>query len=344
MYLSRRIAASLSVTALLLVGACSDPSLPVSSGSVSSGPAVSSPAVSGPAVSPVVAKVSVVAPYIDIVSGTADVEDIHQETGLTDFTLAFVLADDSGTCTAAWGGVKALDDRAIQAEIDAIAGFGGTVAVSTGGADGDYLEKVCPAEQLAGAYATALDAAGSNHLDVDIEQTVGTGAVIAALSTLQADRGTAITLTVPVDGTETGLPAASVELLRAAEQAGLEVTVNAMTMNFDADGSWGEAMVAAAEAVHADLAAIWTDRGDQRIYAMLGLTPMIGVNDTGPVTSAADARTVLAYAERTGLGFLRFWSVNRDNGDCTAGELSGTCSGIDQRDYAFTRIFAGYQG
>lgn len=326
------------MTTLLLVGACeSGPA-----GSATGPPPGTLPSGPAPSAPPVVADVPAVAPYIDIVSGTADVGEIHDRTGLTDFTLAFVLADDSGTCTASWGGTRALDDRAIQAEIDAIEGFGGTVTVSTGGADGNYLEKVCSADQLAGAYATALDAAGSNHLDVDIEKAISTGTVIAALSTLQADRGTAITLTVPVDGAETGLPEASVALLRAAEQAGLAVTVNAMTMNFDAGGDWGEAMVAAAETVHADLAAVWTDRGDQQIYAMLGLTPMIGVNDTGPVTTAADARTVLAYAERNGLGFLRFWSVNRDNGDCAADELSATCSGIDQGDYAFTRIFADY--
>jgi len=336
MYPLRRTVACLAVTTLLLVGACE-------SGPATSVAAPSGPVTSGPAAPPAVAEVPAVAPYIDIVSGTADVEAIHDSTGLTDFTLAFVLADDSGTCTASWGGTAALDDRSIRAEIDKIEGFGGTVTVSTGGADGSYLEKVCPAGQLAGAYATALDAAGSNHLDVDIEKAISTGTVIAALSALQADRGAAITLTVPVDGVETGLPEASVGLLRAAEQAGLEVTVNAMTMNFDATGDWGKAMVAAAEAVHADLAAVWTDRTDQQIYAMLGLTPMIGVNDTGPVTTAADARTVLAYAERTGLGFLRFWSVNRDNGDCATGKLSSACSGIDQQDYAFTRIFAGYR-
>ena len=339
MYPPIRIVASLSVTTLLLVGACG--SGPAGSVAAPSAPA---PVVSSPAGPADVAEVPAVAPYVDIVSGTADVEDIHSRTGLTDFTLAFVLAADSGACAATWGGTRALDDRAIQAQIDAIAGFGGTVAVSTGGADGAYLEKVCSADQLAGAYATALDAAGSNHLDVDIEKAVSTDTVITALSALQTDRGAAITLTVPVDGVESGLPAASVALLQAAEEADLEVTVNAMTMNFDADGNWGRAMVAAAEAVHADLAAIWTDRSEQQIYAMLGLTPMIGVNDTGPVTTAADARTVLAYAERTGLGFLRFWSVNRDNGDCAAGKLSSTCSGIDQQEYAFTRIFAGYRG
>jgi len=333
------------MTTLLLVGACeSGPAGSVAApAGPSSGPGPSGPGPSGPADVPVVAEVPAVAPYIDIVSGTADVGEIHDSTGLTDFTLAFVLAADSGSCTASWGGTRALDDRSIRAEIDTIKGFGGTVTVSTGGADGSYLEEVCPAGQLAGAYATALDAAGSNHLDVDIEKAVSAGTVIAALSTLQADRGAAITLTVPVDGVETGLPEASVGLLRAARQAGLEVTVNAMIMNFDADGTWGRAMVAAAEAVHADLAAVWTDRSDQQISAMLGLTPMIGVNDTGPVTTVADARTVLAYAERTGLGFLRFWSVNRDNGGCATGRLSSTCSGIDQQDYAFTRVFAGYR-
>ncbi|MEU4687650.1 glycosyl hydrolase [Actinoplanes sp. NPDC023714] len=288
------------------------------------------------------ADVPEVAPYIDIVSGTADVADVAEKTGQRDFTLAFVLADSTGSCTATWGGTRALTDAAIQAEIAKIAALDGDVVVATGGATGTYLESVCTADQLATAYAAALDAAGSNALDVDIEQAVTPATVTTALRTLQAARGTAITLTVPVGGTVLGLTDAGIALLRSAKDAGLDVTVNAMTMNFTGEGDWGASMVTATEAVAADVKSVWTGLDGTEISAMLGVTPMIGVNDTGPVTGTADARTLLDHAEEKKLGFVRFWSVNRDNGDCLDGEVVATCSGIEQDDYAFTEMFADF--
>ncbi|WP_143234601.1 glycosyl hydrolase [Paractinoplanes atraurantiacus] len=261
---------------------------------------------------------------------------------MTDFSLAFILAKSTTACTPTWGGTKALTDSTVQAAVKKITALGGKVVVSSGGATGTYLESVCTSAQLAKAYAQALDATGSNALDVDIEQTVAPATVAAALKALQAARGTAISLTVPVGGMTAGLTDKSIALLRSARNAGVEVTVNPMIMNFDASGGWGAAMIAATEAVHADLKAIWTGRTSAQLYAMLGITPMIGVNDTGPVTTVADAKTLLTYAEQKNLAFIRFWSINRDNGKCTAGSLSGTCSGITQSDYAFTSLFSGY--
>ncbi|MBU2669633.1 glycosyl hydrolase [Actinoplanes bogorensis] len=284
-----------------------------------------------------------VAPYIDIVSGTVDISAAAEATGQKSYTLAFILANSSGACTATWGGTTALDDSTVQTEIDKMTSLGGTPVVSSGGATGTYLESVCTADELAKQYAAALDAAGSNHLDVDIEQSITPATVVQALTTLQADRGTSITLTVPVGGTVQGLTDASIALLQAAKTAGLDVTVNAMTMNFSASGDWGTAMTTATEAVKADVAAVWSDLDDTAVYKMLGVTPMIGVNDTGPVTTVANVKTLIAYGEKQGLGFVRFWSVNRDNGGCTDGSVSPTCSGITQTEYQFTKLFAAFK-
>ncbi|GAA2610991.1 hypothetical protein Adu01nite_22530 [Paractinoplanes durhamensis] len=284
-----------------------------------------------------------VAPYVDIVSSAVDIAAIHKATGQSDFVVAFVTANKAGTCTPAWDGATALTDAAVKARLTKIDALGGDVIVATGGATGTYLETACgTSAALATAYAKALDVAGSNHLDVDIEREVDTATVTAALAKLQESRDTAITLTLPVADGAGGLAADGLELLRSVEKAGLTVTVNAMTMNFRADGDWGTAMAAATEAVHDDLAGIWTGLSDAEVYAMLGVTPMIGVNDTGPVTEVSDAKTLLAYAEKKGLAFIRFWSVNRDNGGCADGSLSSTCSGVDQSDYAFTKLFATY--
>ncbi|MDR7279415.1 glycosyl hydrolase [Catenuloplanes atrovinosus] len=282
-----------------------------------------------------------VAPYIDLASGTLDIAAAVRESGQTDFTLAFVVADRAGTCAPTWGGTIGLTAAPVQADLDEIARLGGEVTVSTGGATGTYLEAVCSRAELTGAYRAALDAAGSNALDVDIERPVTPSTVTGALADLQRERGTAVTLTVPVAGVAQGLTDESAALLRGAKAAGVELSVNAMTMNFDPAGAdWGDAMTAATDAVAADLAAIWPERDRAAIHRMLGVTPMIGVNDTGPVTTLADAETVLRHAEERGLGFVRFWSVNRDNDGC-AGTVSPSCSGIAQSEFEFTRLFGG---
>ena len=123
-----RIAAVAAVTVVLVAG-CSAASSP---------PAVTaSPTYAG--------RPPAVAPYVDIVSGTADLSAIAAATGQKDYTLAFILADSAGSCTATWGGETALDDSTVTAGIAEITALGGTPIVSTGGADGTYLESVCSA-------------------------------------------------------------------------------------------------------------------------------------------------------------------------------------------------------
>ncbi|MFF5085513.1 glycosyl hydrolase [Actinoplanes sp. NPDC000266] len=319
-----RIAAVASV--FVAAAACS------SSSTTSSEPTASATSAGAP---------PAVAPYVDIVSGTADISAIATATGQKDYTLAFILADSSGGCTATWGGKTALDDSTVAAEIAKITALGGTPIVSTGGASGTYLETACTsADDLAAQYEAALDQAGSNFLDVDIEQTITPATVVSALSKLQKAKGTSITLTVPVGGTVLGLTDASIALLTAAEAADLDVTINAMTMNFDGGtADWGTAMTTAGEAVKADVAAVWTDKSDTEIYGMLGVTPMIGTNDSYATTTIANATTLRDWAEEKGLAFVRFWSVNRDNNGCTDGTVSATCSGIAQTEYAFTTLF-----
>ncbi|WP_433375689.1 glycosyl hydrolase [Actinoplanes sp. CA-142083] len=313
-----------AVSAVLLLAACGGNS---DSASTSAPTDAGSPAV---------------APYLDIVSGSANISDIYSKTGQASFAAAFVVADSAGSCTPTWGGTTAIDDSTIKATISAITGNGGKVIVATGGETGTYLETACSASELAAAYEKALDAAGSNSLDVDIEQTVTAAIVTSALATLQKARGTAITLTLPVGGEEVGLTDTAIALLTSAKNAGVDVTVNAMTMNFTATGDWGTGLTAATEAVKDDVASVWPDLTDAQVYDMLGVTPMIGVNDTGGTTTLANAKTLLSWAESKGLGFVRFWSVNRDNGGCTDGSVNAACSGIAQDDYAFTSLFKGF--
>ncbi len=92
--------------------------------------------------------------------------------------------------------------------------------MSSGGAVGTYLETRCPeARSLADAYEQALDAVGTDHLDVDVETDTGravSGARIGdALALLQRERGTKVTLTVQVQDAPSGMTGSARDLVRA---------------------------------------------------------------------------------------------------------------------------------
>jgi chitinase len=162
--------------------------------------------------------------------------------------------------------------------------------------------------------------------------------VLDALARLQDERGTAITLTLPVAGATEGLTGDGVTLLQAAAARDLDVSVNAMTMNFPEGGDWAASMTAATDRVAAQLTEVWPQFDETAARNRLGLTFMIGQNDTGPVTTLADATTLAQYAAGGGVASLAFWSLARDNGDCADDPTAQpTCSGIVQDDYAFTR-------
>ena len=75
------------------------------------------------------------------------------------------------------------------------------------------------------------------------------------------------------------------------------------------------------------------------IAAHLGVTPMIGRNDTpGEVFTLADARALVGLANRLQLGRVSMWSANRDSqcGIQEPSQVSNTCSGIRQKALDFT--------
>jgi chitinase len=213
--------------------------------------------------------------------------------------------------------------------------------VASGGADGSYLENACPdAESLAVAYGTVLDATGARRLEIDIEQDVPTATIVEALIRLQRERGTDVTLTLQVESAEHGLTAQAVDALSTAAAAGLDVRANAMVMNFPDGGDWAGAMTSAADRIAAQIVEVRPDLDEAAARRLLGLTFMIGRNDSGPVTTLDDAARLAEYAAGGGAGSLAFWSVGRDNGDCPDGTLQSTCSGIAQDRYAFARALA----
>jgi chitinase len=279
--------------------------------------------------------------YVDVSVQRPDLAAVVRQTGLSQVTLSFALAKD-GTCEPAWGGTRPVD--ALRGDIDAFRAAGGSVSVATGGAVGTYLENACgSAADLAGAYGKLLDATGTNLIDIDVETGVDAAKVVDALSLLQRRRGTDITLTLPVD--LAGLTPTGLDLVRRAVAAHLVITVNALDMNFRTGGSWGQAMVDAAQAVLDQLRQVWPNASEAAQNRSLAITVEIGRNEVGPITQPQDAQQVIDFATSRGVGRLGFWSLGRDNGACAGrADAQPNCSGIAQQDLQFARQFAAFTG
>jgi hypothetical protein len=280
---------------------------------------------------------------VDITSASPTLADVARATGQKNFSLAFALASSTG-CDPQWGGTIPLTDPRVIGEVNDLRALGGGVIVSTGGALGPYLENTCgTVDALYAAYTKVLDAVGANSLDVDVEASIPVATVNQALLRLQQSRGTTISYTLRVQGQDYGIDPFSVQILQDAAARGLNVVVNPMLMDFGYTGSWGDAMISAANATLNQMKSIWPSRSDAAQRAMFAITPMIGRTDSGMVTDEPAARQLLSWAQTNHIARIGFWSVGRDNGGCP-GAVQPTCSGISQGTYDFTNIFQQYQG
>ena len=170
----------------------------------------------------------------------------------------------------------------------------------------------------------------------------------SALKILQSSGPTVtVSFTLMVQGDDYGVTdALGVEVLKNAAHHSVQIDiVNAMTMEFGSKlSNWGDAVISAAEATHRQMKQVWNTKSDSELYAMLGITPMIGRNYNGKVFLPEHARHLVEWAKQKGIGHLAFWSLGRDNGHCAGGGISPDCSSISQAELEFTKIFQQYAG
>jgi chitinase len=77
----------------------------------------------------------------------------------------------------------------------------------------------------------------------------------------------------------------------------------------------------------------------------IGITPMIGVNDTNTeVFTLANASALASWARgQSFVNRLAFWSLSRDNGGCAnQGFASPICSGVSQSNFQFSSLFSSF--
>jgi len=286
------------------------------------------------------------APYVDMTKITVTLPQLQVASGAKTFTLAFLVSGKA--CEPAWGGTAPISaDTKTLGEINHLRASGGDVILAFGGYDGLELAQTCTSvPSLQAAYQAVIDKYKTKVLDLDIEHTaiedpVSIDRRSQALTALAAaNPGLQINYTLPA--TPAGLTDLSANVIRSAVKFSTPVTVvNLMTMDYGSPvltGAMGPDAIAAASGAMCQLKSLG-------LNARLGITPMIGVNDSaGETFTLDDAQVVANYAlaNSKSIALLAFWSIGRDNGSCLA-QVSAFCSGIAQKDWDFTHIFQKFQ-
>jgi len=288
-----------------------------------------------------------VAPYVDMGAWpTPSLSDMATKGNLKSFTLGFVTA---WGCKASWFG--AYDPRTgWQAEeIAKIRAAGGDVKVSFGGASGIELAQNCTTvTTLANEYDAVVKAYKLNYIDLDIE-----GAAVAdptsvtrrsqALAIVQQrNPGLKISLTLPV--LPEGLDANGLNVVKAAKTAGVNLDmVNIMAMDYYAGPKdQGDQAIKAAKSTQAQIKTLY-GLTDAAAWKKIGVTPMLGVNDSrNEIFYTSDATQLVTFAKSVHLGMLSFWEMTRDRNACNGSLVN--CTNVPQTAYQFSKIFAGYTG
>lgn len=278
-----------------------------------------------------------VAPYLGLTAPNVRSLNAGIDAGLTHVTASFVIG---AGCRAVWDdGVRVSSDAAKAAVITRAQDRGVQVAISFGGASGTDLARSCRyPRRLRRAYESVIRTFHPARIDLDVEgaaldpvaQRASIARRFAAVRALRRMHPSlVVSATLPV-GLE-GLEPDGVSFLRVARRTGTRIdVVNVMTMDYGQRvRNMGVAAVRSTRHTVRQVRAIWPAYP----YARIGITPMIGRNDTAGevVLRLAQARYVARFARSRGVGLLAFWSLNRDrrcsgapSGPRTAAPASGS--------------------
>jgi chitodextrinase len=296
------------------------------------------------------------APYTDVTLWpTPSLSGMATQTGSKFFSLGFIVA--GAGCQASWGGYYNMSQKFLESDIASLRSQGGDVIPSFGGAVGTELAGACStAATLQAQYQTVIDTYSLTRVDFDVEGAALADATsidrrnkaIVALQTAALGAGKTLTVQFTLPGLPSGLTSQGISLLQNAIANGVNIgIVNVMTMDYGTfydPNQMGQNAVNAMNATIQQLKTLYgTAKTDAQVRAMVGMTPMIGLNDVSPeVFTLADASTLMSAAQANGIGFLTFWSSDRDRQCSTSPVLSSTCSGVIQSPWAFTSIFESF--
>jgi len=300
------------------------------------------------------------APYFetyDLSAGSLATQS--QESGAKFLSLAFLQTATAGSCVADWDGdpTQPISQASFGSDISAIQASGGNVIPSFGGFTADttnteIADSCTDVPAIAGVFESLITTYNVSRIDLDVEgnsvtNTAGIDRRNKAIALTEAwaaahHRRIQFSYTLPT--LPTGLPPAELAVLQNAVANGARIsTVNLLT--FDYFFGTQQDMLAdtesAAAGLFSQLQTLYPTASARHLWHMIGVTEMPGIDDFGTDETfpAADAVTLLHWADRQGIGFLSFWALQRDNGGCPGTKGAGACSGLTQPQWYFSHVF-----
>jgi hypothetical protein len=301
----------------------------------------------------------VFAPYFETYDTSTDLAATSRQSRAQDVSLAFLQTATAGSCTAYWDGntSQPIAPSSFGTDIAAIQQAGGNIIPSFGGFTADttnteIADSCTSVPAIAKVFESLITTYNAPRIDLDVEAdslTNGAGInrrneAVAMTEAWAAAHHRRIQFSYTLPTFPTGLTSTGLAVLQNAVADGARIsTVNLLT--FDYFLGTQQDMVADTESAAAGLLSqlqtLYPDASPRQLWHRIGVTEMPGIDDFGAdeTFSAADAVTVLNWAEHQGLGFLSFWALQRDNGGCPGTKGAGTCSGLTQSDWYFSHVF-----
>ena len=301
----------------------------------------------------------VAAPYFEAWTGESPAR-LAAESGNKYLTMAFLQTAAPGSCATYWNGepTQPIGTAVFGKDIAEIQRRGGDVIPSFGGWSADttgteLADSCTDVDAIAGVFESLVTTYGISRIDLDIEgDSINNAAGIdrrnKAIAKVQrwADRtGRQVQFSYTLPTSTTGLEANGRAVLQNAVDNGARVdVVNLMTFDYY-DGATHD-MAAdterAATGLHGQLAALYPHKNPAKLWHMIGVIEMPGIDDFGPeeTFTTQNAVTVQKWATARGINTLSFWALQRDNGGCVGTGGSDSCSGIAQDTWYFSHTFA----
>jgi Glycosyl hydrolases family 18 len=301
----------------------------------------------------------VFAPYFETYDTSGDLAALSQQSGARYLSLAFLETAQTGSCTAYWNGdtSEPIAYASFGSDISAIQAAGGNVIPSFGGytadtTSTDIADSCTSVPAIAQVYESLITTYDVPRIDLDVEgdsltNTAGINRrneAIAEVEAWAAARHRRIQFSYTLPTFPTGLTSSGLAVLQNAVADGATIsTVNLLTFDYYI-GTQQNMLTdteTAASGLYSQLQALHPGYSPRRLWHMIGVTEMPGIDDFGAdeTFSTAQARPLLRWAERAGIGTLSFWALQRDNGGCPGTKGAGTCSGVTQPSWFFSHVF-----
>lgn len=286
---------------------------------------------------------------------SSNLQEIADGSKNYSYVFAFITQNawDTSRCFPVWGGQPTLplSDKLYQKDAQYLRSKNGVISISFGGENGLSIESKCTPAELVQTYQSAFDIYDASYIDFDIEggalgDTAANTNRFNALKALQAQNSKAkVTLTLPAN--TDGFPPAALALIQQAKSLGVAIDqYNMMAMAWYSQklpGAISDSVIASAQKGFQQLQAIFPEKSSAQIWAMIRVTPKIGVDYDQSILYPNDAISIGQFVKQHGLAGIGFWSADIDRNQnktqqCSLG-ANPDCSGVNQAPYDFTKSF-----